>query len=154
MSTSTSIAIHGSTNGHKIRSPARSYLQFTVYMAQWYSKSQIILQPSRSALSSSLPPSVLPPPAAAGAPFGPSLGRTCSGSRGNRRSGHGRAGLGYVGRSWGWYGPRGLEGNPLRCLLLLLTPRVHRLNEQAANRARCDEEDPFGDARDEVVDFG
>ena|SRR5258706_9927585 len=123
MSTSTSIAIHGSTNGHKIRSSEHSYLQFTVYMAQRYSKTQIFLPPSRSTLSSNLPPSVLPPPAAAGAPFGPSLGRTC------RRSRHRRAG-----RRWGWHGLRGLDAdNPLGCLLLLLTPRVHRLNEQAAD---------------------
>ena len=100
--------------------------------------------------SSTLPPSVLPLTAAARTSFGPSLGRTCTAS--NRSSG--RSGRRRIGRSWGWYGTRGLDDKPLRFLLLLLAPRVHRLDEQAADRARCDEEDPFGDARDKDVDFG
>ena len=31
---------------------------------------------------------------------------------------------------------------------------MHRLNEQAADRARRDEEEPLGDARGDVVDLG
>ena len=96
----------------------------------------------------------LSPPAAAGAPFGSSLSRSRIIRRGNRRVGCRRVGCRRIGHRWWWYGTRGLDNKPLGFLLFLPAPRVHCLDEQAADRARCDEEEPLGDARDDVVDLG
>jgi hypothetical protein len=93
-----------------------------------------------------LPPSTLPLPGPAGASFGPSLSRAraCTSSRGSRRT---RI-------RWGWYGTRRLDCKPLGFPLLLLAPRMHRLDDQAADRARDDKEGPLGDARDDLVELG
>lgn len=148
MSTNTSIAVHvvQMANGHKIPSP-RAFIPPVHSLYGPGVLRHTVFRRSFQPLST-LPPS-LSPPAAAGAPSGPSPSRSRIIRRGNgcvgcRRVGH---------RRW-WYGTRGLDNKPLGCLLFLPAPRVHCLDEQATNRARCDEEEPLGDARDDVVDLG